>query len=379
MSDFDITVAGHICLDVIPQLLAGTTAENVFCPGTLRTVGPATLSTGGVVSNTGLSLFQMGFRVQMAGKVGDDPLGATLLDILRKKDPALTAGMIVSPGQNTSYTVVLNPPGIDRAFLHCPGVNDLFTADELNTQQIAAGRILHFGYPPLMRGIYSDGGAGLAEKFRQVQTLGLLTSLDMANPDPLGESGRVDWTAWLKTVLPTVDVFLPSFDEILLMTDKPRYDQLCEKCVNPAAASSLEEIRAVSARLTDWGAKIVVMKLGDQGLYVHASDDLSALQTRSKWTEFDWLSWRGIDLYSPCFDVPVVGTTGSGDATVAGFLASLIKDLSPEDALNAAVAVGACNVQAADAVSGIPDWETVLANARRWSKKEGIGRKGSRQ
>ena len=223
-----------------------------------------------------------------------------------------------------------------------------------------------------MRGIYSDGGAGLTEKFREVQTLGLLTSLDMANPDPLGESGRVDWIAWLKTVLPTVDVFLPSFDEILLMTDKPRYDQLCEKCVNPAAASSLEEIRAVSARLTDWGAKIVVMKLGDQGLYVHASDDLSALQTRSKWTAFDWSSWRGIDLYSPCYDVPVVGTTGSGDATVAGFLASLIKDLSPEDALNAAVATGACNVQAADAVSGVPSWGTVLANVGKWSKKKGI-------
>ena len=369
MSDYDITVAGHICLDVIPELMAGTTAENFFCPGTLRTVGPATLSTGGVVSNTGLSLYQMGFRVQMAGKVGDDPLGSILLDILRRKEPSLSAGMIVSPGLNTSYTIVLNPPGIDRTFLHCPGVNDVFTADELNTQQIASGRILHFGYPPLMRGIYSDGGNALAEKFRQVAQQGLLTSLDMANPDPLGESGKVDWSAWLKNVLPVVDVFLPSYDEILLMTNRDRYYKLCENGVNPATNSSLKEIESVCYQLVNWGAKIVVMKLGDEGLFVHTAKDLSDLKSRSKWTSFDWASWQRLNIYSPCYDVPVVGTTGSGDATVAGFLAAMLKDLPAEMALDIGVATGACNVQSADAVSAIPHWDVIVQNSKTWSKK----------
>lgn len=370
--DLDITVAGHICLDIIPELLVGTNAANVFCPGTLRTVGPATLSTGGVVSNTGLSLYQMGFQVQMAGKVGDDPLGATILEILRQKDAQLAAGMIIAPGQNSSYTVVLNPPGIDRAFLHCPGVNDTFTADEMDTDQIAAGRILHFGYPPLMRGIYSDGGQKLARKFAEIQQRGLLTALDMANPDPLGESGKVDWVNWLKTVLPSVDVFLPSFDEVLLMVDKPRYDELCACQINPASASNLEEIERLARLLISYGAKIVALKLGDQGLYLRTAEDLSVLQLRLKWADFSWKDWRNVREYTPCYKVPVVGTTGSGDATVAGFLGALLKGLDPKSAVNAAAATGACNVTAADATSGVPSWEKILECVRTMPKRDGL-------
>ena len=370
MSQLEITVAGHICLDIIPTLFEGTNETNLFCPGTLRTIGPATLATGGVVSNTGQTLHRMGFHVSMAGMVGDDPLGATILEILRKKDPELAAGMIIAPGKASSYTVVLNPPRIDRAFLHCPGVNDEFQADDLNVDAIAAGRILHFGYPPLMRGIFQDMGQSLGRKFGEIQARGLLTALDMANPDPLGESGRVDWVQWMKNVLPTLDVFLPSFDEILLMTDKARYDELAAQNTNPAAAASLEEFRNLASLLIEWGAKIVVMKLGDQGLYLQTAKDLSALQTRSKWSQFPWSDWAGQERAVPCFSVPVVGTTGSGDATVGGFLGALLRDLPLDEAGRAAVAAGACNVQAADAVSGIPSWETVLECARTLPQRE---------
>ncbi len=51
-------------------------------------------------------------------------------------------------------------------------------------------------------------------------------------------------------------------------------------------------------------------------------------------------------MWAPCFDVEVVGTTGSGDATIAGFLSALLRDASPEEAMTMAVAVGACNVEA---------------------------------
>lgn len=59
------------------------------------------------------------------------------------------------------------------------------------------------------------------------------------------------------------------------------------------------------------------------------------------------------DLWAPCFRVNVICTTGAGNATIAGFLAGLLHDLSPEDTLAAAVAVGACNVEAAYALSRI--------------------------
>ena len=57
----------------------------------------------------------------------------------------------------------------------------------------------------------------------------------------------------------------------------------------------------------------------------------------------------------------MVGTVGAGDATVAGFIFGLLRDMSPEQAVTAACAVGASSVEAADATSGVVAWEDVLA------------------
>jgi sugar/nucleoside kinase (ribokinase family) len=67
-------------------------------------------------------------------------------------------------------------------------------------------------------------------------------------------------------------------------------------------------------------------------------------------------------MWVPCF-VPaeLVGTTGAGDATIAGFLTALLRDVPPERALTIAAAVGACNVEAADALSGVRSWGETLA------------------
>ena len=39
-------------------------------------------------------------------------------------------------------------------------------------------------------------------------------------------------------------------------------------------------------------------------------------------------AWANYENWSPCFQVDVVGTTGAGDATIAGFLAALLRDMS---------------------------------------------------
>ena len=67
----------------------------------------------------------------------------------------------------------------------------------------------------------------------------------------------------------------------------------------------------------------------------------------------------------------MVGTTGSGDATIAGFLSALLRDLSPEEAVTAAVAVGACNVEAADALSGLRTWDATWQRVRSgWARHD---------
>ena len=74
----------------------------------------------------------------------------------------------------------------------------------------------------------------------------------------------------------------------------------------------------------------------------------------------DLANWRGRELYAPSFRVNVVGTTGAGDCTIAGLLTGMIKGLSIEETLTAAVAVGSCSVETADATSGVPHWDRVM-------------------
>jgi hypothetical protein len=47
LGDYDAVVAGHICLDVIPNLggIAQDKFETTFLPGRLVEVGPVTFST----------------------------------------------------------------------------------------------------------------------------------------------------------------------------------------------------------------------------------------------------------------------------------------------------------------------------------------------
>jgi hypothetical protein len=59
----------------------------------------------------------------------------------------------------------------------------------------------------------------------------------------------------------------------------------------------------------------------------------------------------------------------SGDAIIAGFLMGSLRGMMPVATLSAACAVGACSVEAADALSGIRSWpETMERIAAGWSR-----------
>lgn len=379
-----IAVAGHICLDVIPTFAPPSAERQVstaLTPGALLDVGPARFASGGAVANVGLALQRLGVSPVLLGRVGDDTFGAVLLDLLRKADPALAAGMRVATGEPTSYSIVISSPGSDRIFLHCPGVNDTFDAAELAAVSDADGnnvRVLHFGYPPLMRRIYADGGTALADALTAAQTRGIVTSLDMALPDPAAPAGRADWHAFLARVLPHVDLFAPNVNELVFMLGHPRAADLHaarDTEVVPAMLGALaaSDLALLAERALTLGAAVVALKLGDQGLYLRTTNDAARLTRLARLltagaapTPSDTATsgtigaaWRSRELLAPCFVTQVAGTTGSGDATIAGLLVALLDGATPEQALLSAVGVGACSVEATDATSAIPSWQHV--------------------
>ncbi len=320
-----IVCCGHVCLDVIPRLGAG----GLPGPGELVQVGPADIAAGGSVSNTGLALHRLGLPVRPVGRVGDDPFGREVRRFYETQGPGLADHLQVVPGEATSYTVVISPPGEDRRFLHCPGVNDTFTDAHVPDAALDDARLLHVGYPPLMRAMCDGGGEPLVRLLARARGRGLLTSLDMAGVDPSSWAGRVDWPALLGRVLPWVDVFLPSRDELAAMLGDD----------------------AMPAAVLAMGVKCLVVKDGERGLRVDTSDAAGVLGN----------GWSDRSLRAGTYIVDTVGTTGAGDVTIAGFLAGLVHGEPPERAADLACAAGAFCVQGPDAVGNVPDLATLRA------------------
>ncbi len=362
----DAIVAGHICLDIIPHIPKEGFA---FFPGRLLEVGPPILSTGGPVSNTGLALHKLGIKTRLMGKVGADSFGRSIQNIVAQYDPALAEGMIEVPGEVSSYSIILSPPGADRMFLHCPGANNTFGADDIDYGMLTGARLFHFGYPPLLRRVIENGGAELLEIFRRAKATGITTSLDMSMPDPASFSGQVDWPAILSTVLPFVDVYLPSLEETLYTLYPGKFRELTARGDDAMVEALPGLLPTIGADLQSMGPALVGLKLGPLGLYLRTGDE-TAWAATGRARPPDLKAWSRRELWSPCFQANVVGTTGAGDATIAGFLASLLRGCDPVESVTMACAVGGCNVEAADALGGLRTWpETQKRLKTGWQRR----------
>jgi len=218
--------------------------------------------------------------------------------------------------------------------------------------------------------MYQDGGKELAEVFRRAKARGVTTSLDMTALDPATENGQADWVRIFRTALPYVDVFLPSFEETLYALRHADFERLAQKAPGGSllAQATAELLAELTGELLDMGVKIAGIKLGDRGLYLRTAGR-EALSSLGRAAPSDPAAWANQQLWTACFRVNVAGTTGAGDATIAGFLSALLQGFSLRQAATAAVAVGACNVEAADALSGLRSWEDTLERiAAGWER-----------
>jgi sugar/nucleoside kinase (ribokinase family) len=371
-------VAGHICLDIIPSFdhLQPGQFEQLFKPGHLVTTGKAVFSTGGSVSNTGLALHLLGITTRLVAKVGDDAFAPVVRSLVNRFGPHLADDITSDPAVATAYTVIINPPGTDRIFLHCPGANDDFGADDVRYELLDQVSLFHFGYPPIMRRMHIDAGSQLVEVLRRAKLTGVTTSLDLTFPDPSSSGGKADWPAIFRRALPHVDVFVPSFEELLFTLRRYLYEELAQD-YSPRGdtggdvlkRATPELLTSLSDELLSMGVKVALIKLGERGLYLRTASG-EALRNMGRAAPADPQAWANIELWAPCFEVHVAGTTGSGDATIAGFLAALLRDFDPIRAVNTAVAVGACNVEAADALGGLCSWEATQARMQTaWPRK----------
>lgn len=372
MDKTQVVVAGHICLDVIPSFRKTGTFkfEETFIPGKLINMEKVQTSTGGPVSNTGIALNILGIKTALMGKIGDDFFGEGVQKLLEKRN--LSEGMITSFGEDTSYTIVIAPPGHDRIFLHNPGANNTFCAEDINYDLVCEAKLFHFGYPPLMRKIFENEGRELIKIFKKVKSMGVTTSLDMSLPDALSDSGKVDWENLLRNLLPYVDIYLPSVEESLFMIDREKYNDLNSRKNGHDILNNLDMniLPELGKKLLGFGPKILAIKCGVKGFYVTTADSES-LKKCGKAMPEDIVNWANRELLEESFYVPeVASATGSGDSSIAGFLAAYLNGKSIEETIKIACAVGGQNVKTFDAISGIKTWKETLDMIPGWGKNK---------
>ena len=297
-----VLVAGHVCIDITPEL----TVVPELVAGQLYEIGPAQLTVGGCVANTGLALASAGVPTRVCSRVGNDPLGEIARRLLSEHGVDLE-DVTTTSGAATSYSIVLQLPGHDRTFWHHPGANTVFTGREVNLDEVD---ILHVGYPPLLPALLADDAAPLLNLLKEARSRQITTSLDLAVVDPRSRAAAVDWRQVFARIMPYVDIATPSIDDLtsaLAIAQVPD-DDLVEECAR---------------RLLDDGCAVAVVSAGARGAFVVSAgaDRLAAAgaalsSVRSAWSSTaEWVLATAPQV--------VVSTTGAGDTATAGLLYGL--------------------------------------------------------
>ncbi len=359
----DAVVAGYFGVDLAPGFSSNRNREvarELFRPGRLIETDGLSVSLGGVVANTGLAMKRFGCRVELMGCIGADALGDIAAGLLL--DHGVKHGLRRTQRAGTAYGIVLAPPGMNRIFLEDPGCNGLFTADDIDYDVVRRSRLFHFGYPTLMRRLWADGGTELKKMLARVGRLGVATSMDLSLPDSDSPAGKADWRAILARVLPHVNIFVPSIEEILFMLEPQLYGQLVRRLRGRDLIDlvSPEVIERLADRILAAGVKVLLIKLGHRGAYVRTGD--VATLSSSLAVAIPVENWSHRSLWVAPYPVDrrrIQNASGAGDCAVAGFLTALLSGAALERAGQYGMLAGRDNLYGVDAFSGLRDWKTM--------------------
>jgi sugar/nucleoside kinase (ribokinase family) len=269
------------------------------------------LHTGGCAANAATALAKLDLPVEAIGKVGEDPFGDFVIDVLQERGIG-TRGVKRDAQVGTSVTMVLVDPDGERRFVHYIGANASLTIDDIDFELISGAAILHIGGSLVLPGIDGQPTANLLKQARQA---GVITFLDTVWDD----TGR--WMALLEPSLPYIDYFIPSLPEAQAIT-------------------GFDQPEMIARVLIDQGVRTVALKMGPDGCLVMTGNyDLLRL---------------------PAFDVEVVDATGAGDAFAAGFMSGIWQGWSLDKTARFASALGAMCVTGVGAAGCVSSLEETL-------------------
>ena len=183
-------------------------------------------------------------------------------------------------------------------------------------EAIKGAHLFHFGYPTLMRRMYQNQGEELARMFRRIKEGGTAISLDMAAIDPSSEAAREDWKGILEKVLPYVDFFVPSAEELCFMLDRERYQEWSKRAEGRDITEVIRvrDVKPLGQTVLDMGAGGVLIKCGAPGIYYRTASG-KRIEDLCRKLNLSMESWKDKEGFEPSFEPDaVVSGTGAGDA-----------------------------------------------------------------
>ena len=300
------------CLGVhIVDVLARPIASPPLAGGR-HMVDEVRITAAGTAAGTSVDLAKLGIETVVLGAIGDDELGELLVQMLDRHGVDTTR-LVRKQDDRTSVSILLiGDDGERQVVVRLPGANGHLSLDDVDFDAIAEADLLHVGGVDVLG---KFAGAPLLEVMAFAHSRGVPTSLDVLGPCDERIAER------LAPALRDADYFLPNADQLTGMTG----------CSEPAEAA---------AALRRLGVGCVVATLGADGSLV-SSD-------------------RG-EAFLPAFDVPVLDTTGCGDAFAAGFIVGVLSGRDEQSAAWLGTAAAAQVVQGLGSDAGIRDLDSTLA------------------
>lgn len=293
--------------------------------GSLTSVDSFKRRIGGAEVNVAVGLARLGCQVRWFGRLGDDPFGRCIYRFLRGEgvdvglvqfDPAAPTGMYVKER--------LRADKINGYYYRAFSAASKLGAEMLPNDLLDGIEYLHLtGITPALSQSCEEATLALAEKAKE---LGVTISFDPNLRLKLWELPKARKV--LGRLAGLADFVLPGLDEGKLLWGE---EIGWQEDWTPREAGE-----ALGKYLLALGAGTVAVKLGEVGAM---------------------LVEKNRTIFQPSFKVTPVDTVGAGDGFATGFLAGLLQNKSPEQALEMGQAVAAHVVSCPGDLDGLPTAE----------------------
>jgi sugar/nucleoside kinase (ribokinase family) len=299
-------------------LCAGILVGDLFVPplprvpaaGELLVTDDFLMQAGGCAANVAVALSKLGVDSRVVGKVGRDSFGDFVISTLAEH--GIDVSFIGrSETMGTAKTVIVPVAGDDRRYIHTVGANADLTGRDFAHAAMAGIDVVYLGGYLVLPGLLPRA---VVELFETAHHASARTLLDVVLPGDTNASMDD-----LRRILPSVDYFLPNYDEARDLTGE-------------------HDPERQAARFNDAGAETVIITMGAEGVLARTASDSRRVAAPR---------------------VDVVDGSGAGDAFAAGLIVGILEGWPLDRSLRFASEVGALACTALGCTDGIPDREFV--------------------